>query len=297
MLDPATGLIRFDRTSPDRFLRPYAADMRSYGAPVLRAKKTLKATRPNLGIEAAYRRELLALIDEMHKSVGYWIKAKFKANEPRIAEAQDATPADALRVAVSRLAKRWQSRFDDAAGKLADYFARAVEERSTASLKKILKDSGFSVKFQMTPVMNDIFDATVNQNVALIKSIGSQYLGDVEGMVQRSIQSGRDIKGLTNELEQRYGITRRRAELIARDQNNKAQSAFTRARRIECGITQAVWMHSHGGETPRPSHVALNGKLFDVAKGAWDVTEQKWIQPGELVNCKCVSRPVVAGFQ
>ena len=258
------------------------------------ARKTLKPVRPGLGIEAEYRRQLVALIDAMHRSVRRWITAKYRANQPRIA--QDATPSEELRRTMAGLGKRWQDAFDKAAEGLAGYFAKDVDRRSTAELHRILKKSGVTVKFTMTPAMRDVFDATINQNVALIKSIPKQYLADVEGLVQRSVQQGRDLEQLTNGLLDRYDITRKRAKLIARDQNNKATAAFTRARRTELGMFKAVWMHSSAGKELRPAHVAMNGKEFDIRKGMWDSHEKAWVQPGELINCRCLSRPVVEGF-
>ena len=265
------------------------------GRRIPKTVKVLRAERPSVAIETRYRRDLDRMIREMHDSVIYWLTSAYRNNEPRIA--QDATPSEVLRIAVSRLAARWQARFDEASERLAEYFAKDAERRSSTELYRILKKGGWTVKFQMTPAMRDVFDATINANVQLIKSIPQQYLSDVEGMVQRSIQQGRNLKQLTDDIEHRYGLTRNRATLIARDQNNKANAAFTRVRRLEVGITQAVWMHSHGGDVPRKSHVAMNGKPFDVAKGMWDSTEQEYVQPGQLINCRCVSRPVVEGFQ
>ena len=47
-----------------------------------------------------------------------------------------------------------------------------------------------------------------------------------------------------------------------------------RAPLIEAGITKARWLHSAGGKTPRPEHVAFSGKTYDIATGA-DV-EGRW---------------------
>jgi len=162
------------------------------GRKLPKGMKLLKPVRASRGIEAEYRRALLDLIDEMHKSVNYWVEAAYKQNEPKIAVAfgADASPANALRIVMARLVKRWESKFDEAAEKMAEHFATAAEERSSAALKKALKDGGWSVKFKMTPAQRDIFASTVNQNVALIKSIPQKYLGDVEGLVQRSVQTG-----------------------------------------------------------------------------------------------------------
>lgn len=248
----------------------------------------------NAGVEAEYRKRLVALIDEMHNSVLYWLKAAYRANEPEIA--QDASPAFILREAVKKLTRRWQKRFDIAAKGLADYFATAVGQRSDAALKSALKRGGFTIDWTMSRAQNDVLQATISQQVGLIKSIPQQYLSNVEGMVARSVQTGRDLAQLAKDLQHQHGVTKRRAAFIARDQNQKATAALTRARQLEIGITEALWMHSHGGKTPRPSHVAMNGKKYDVAKGMWDADEKAFVLPGQLINCRCTNRPVVPGF-
>jgi SPP1 gp7 family putative phage head morphogenesis protein len=261
------------------------------------AKKTdkvLTAVRPNVGIEAAYREKLQALIADMDKSVVYWLRAAYRANEPVMA--QDRTPADELRDAPRKLAKRWQKNFDEAAPALADYFAQAVADRSSGALKAILKKAGFTVKFKMTRAMRDVMAATVGQQVSLIKSIPSQYFTNIEGLVMRSVQSGRDLAQLTKDLQQQFGVTHRRAAFIARDQNNKATASMTRARQDELGLNEAIWIHSGGGKHPRPTHVAMQGKKYDVNKGMWDSAVNRWIFPGEEINCRCISRSIIPGF-
>ena len=69
---------------------------------------TLVPVRPNQGIEAAYRRRLLALVDLMQASLVYWLRAAYRANEPELA--QDASPTMMLRRIMARLARRWQQR-------------------------------------------------------------------------------------------------------------------------------------------------------------------------------------------
>lgn len=258
--------------------------------------KTLPPVRPNAGIEAAYRRKLQAYIDAMSASVNYWLGAAYKANEPHIA--LDELPASALKRAVRMLGRRWQRKFDKLATELADYFATAVQDRSAATLKSALKRNGFTVEFKMTPAMQDIFRATVNENVSLIKSIPAQYLTQVEGSVMRSVQAGRDLGTLAKELQEHHGVSKRRAAFISRDQNNKATASFTRARQMESGVTEAVWVHSGGGKHPRASHLkAGRDKVrYDVREGWLDPDIGKKILPGELPNCRCVSKAVVPGF-
>lgn len=257
-------------------------------------EKVLAPVHANAGLEVAYRRKLTALIDEMARSVEYWIKAAYRANEPELA--RDESPAEAMRRAIRKLTRRWLSRFGTAAQELADYFATAVSERSDAALKAILKRGGFSVEWKMTRAQNDVVQAVVNENVALIKSIPQQCLGQVEGIVMRSVQTGRDLGQLTKDLQEQFGVTKRRAAFIARDQNNKATANLVRARQIEVGITTAQWLHSHAGRKPRPTHVAMHGKEYDVVEGMYDSAEKRFVFPGELCNCRCVSKSIVKGF-
>lgn len=273
--------------------------------------KTLAPVRPNVGIELAYRKKLLALVDQMNRSLLYWIRAAYRANEPEMA--QDAPPPDAgggtaairqqsparsLQTKVRRLTRLWQARFDQAAPELAKYFATAVTKRSDATLRNILRKTGMTVEFKMTRAANDVFQATVGENVALIRNIAAQQLAQIEGHVMRSVQTGRDLKTLTDALEQQFGVTRRRAARISLDQNNKATAVITRVRQQELGITEAVWLHSGGGKTQRPSHVKAGREKqrYEIAKGWFDPAVQEFIWPGTLVSCRCVSRAVVPGF-
>jgi uncharacterized protein with gpF-like domain len=261
-----------------------------------RNEKILPAVHPNAGIEAEFRKKLRDLVDEMANSFEYFIKAAYKKNEPAIA--QDATPAAELQAAIEELAKRWRKRFREGAPELAAYFAKSASKRSDAALRAILKKAGFTVDFKLTPAMRDILKATVEQNVQLIKSIPEQYLTNVQGAVMRSVTAGRDVGSLAKELQEQYGVTRRRAAFISLDQNNKATAAFTRVRQIEVGITRAIWLHSHGGKSPRRTHVANSGKSYDVKQGWYDPDPKvkRFIFPGELPRCRCVSKSIVKGF-
>ena len=259
-----------------------------------RKPKLLAPVRPNVGIEVAYRKRLERLIDEMSNSVIYWVSATYSANEPKIA--QDALPAELLTRLMRRLARRWQKKFDDAALGLADYFAESVQKRSDATLRAILKRAGIAIDFTMTSAQKDVLEATVSANVALIKSIPAQYLAKVQGSVMRSVQSGRDLHSLAQDLTKEHGVTRRRATLIAKDQNNKATASMHRARQLELGIEEAAWLHSAGGNEPRPTHVAQSGKSYNIRTGWYDPAEKKYIQPGEEINCKCVSRSILPSF-
>lgn len=275
-------------------------------------ERALKPVLPNAGIEAAYQQRIDAMIAEMAASVQHWVLAAYKRNPPAAIElapgaiaaadmgmAMDDTATERLQREIKLLADRWINQIDGTAPKLAAWFAQAANQRSAHALQRILREGGLAIDFQMTPAMLDIIDATIAQNVALIRSIPREYFLEVEGMVMRSVQQGRDLAPLAKALRERYGVTKRRAALIARDQNNKATAAMTRVRSLEAGLKEAVWVHSHAGKTPRPSHVKAGRERtrYDIETGWYDPDEKKWIQPGELINCRCVGRPIVKGFE
>jgi SPP1 gp7 family putative phage head morphogenesis protein len=253
--------------------------------------------RPNAGVEIAYRRKLERLIDEMHRSVDYWLRAAYRANEPEVmALASDASPAVELNRTFNALKRRWLSRFKGASGELAGYFSKDATDRADMALRGILKRSGFAVKFKTTAAVNDVLQATIKENIGLITNLPEQYLTQVQGHVMRSVQAGRDLSYLTTKLREQYGITKRRAATIARDQNNKASAVITRVRQQEIGVTEAIWIHSYAGRHPRKSHVENDGKRYDVAKGWFDPDAREWCWPGTQINCRCISRSIIPGL-
>jgi SPP1 gp7 family putative phage head morphogenesis protein len=259
-----------------------------------KGEKVLRPVFPNAGIAALYRKKLRALVEEMQASYVHFLKAQYRKKPP--AMAQDETPAQALERELRRLGVQWRKKFEEAAPALAAWFAKSVSRRSDAALRKILKDAGISVEFQMTRAMRDILNATVAGNVQMIKSIPAQYHTQVQDLVMRSVQIGRDLGTLSKELQARYGVTERRAALIAFTQNQMATSAMQRARQTELGIEEAIWMHSHAGKEPRPSHVKNDGKRYNIKTGWWDPHEKQFIWPGTLINCRCQSKSIIKGF-
>jgi SPP1 gp7 family putative phage head morphogenesis protein len=254
--------------------------------------KILRPVHPNAGIEAQYRKKLKALIAAMQASIVNRLTAVYKNNEPLIAK--DSMPADELQKAITQMADEWQARFDEGSHRLAEWFAQKTKNYADGTLHNILRDAGFTVEFRMTETMQDAYSAVIHEQVGLIKSIAAEHLQEVQGLVMRSVQQGRNLGELSAELQKRYGVTKRRAALIARDQNNKATAIITRVRQKNLGITHAVWKHSHAGKHPRPSHLAADGEVYEIDKGMY--LDSKWVWPGTEIMCRCVSKPIIQGF-
>ena len=259
--------------------------------------KSVRAIRPNAGVEARYREQLDKLITEMIQSYDYWLHAAYKKDPPVVA--QDAKrgllkrlgPKLKIEKTLTALGNRWQAKFDEMSENIADIFALGMQKTSDTAFASALKDAGWTVKFKMDTASRNILKATIAENVSLIKSIPSQYATEVNGIVMRAYTRGRDLSQMSDELRSRYGVTKRRAALISRDQSAKATSAMHTNRQIEMGITKAIWQHSSAAKVPRVDHVKAHGKEYDVAKGCYIGGE--YIFPGQLINCGCTSKSIL----
>lgn len=260
---------------------------------IMKRKKptTLPAIHPNLGIERWYKRELMKIINEIRAEVNVTIMENYKYQSSLVA--MDGF-SDWLGHAVDYLMDKWNNRLNSLSETISELFVTKSVHNYDKQLKRHLRKAGFTVKLQLTPFAEEALKASIGENVGLIKSIGVQYLGKVEQAVWASVKGGFDLGTLADELQHAHHITRNRAELIARDQGAKANSVIELARRKELGITKAVWLHSHAGERPRPSHLRADGQIFEIDKGLY--LDGAWTMPSQLVNCRCTSKAIIEGI-
>lgn len=225
----------------------------------------------------------------MHDSVMYWLSANYK----KTGMAADASPVAIMKKSLSAMFKQWTRRFNKVSSDLAKAFVNDSKRHADTNFSNAMKKSGFTIKFQMTEEMDVALNGSIAENVGLIKSIPEKYLTQVQTIVLQSVQRGHDLARLTDDLQREFGVTRRRAKTIARDQTNKANSVITVARSRAVGITHGIWVHSGGGKVPRQSHLKAGREkmVFDLSKGAY--IDGEYIFPGQLINCRCRYNPIM----
>lgn len=224
----------------------------------------------------------------MTKSAEYWATAQYNAHQSGQRGMNDI--ADRL----MDLRDKWEATFADAALAIAPRFTHAVDNTATKALKRSLGEKDIPrVKFTMTPEMKQAVDGIVAENVNLIKSIPEKYFTQVQTITLQSITRGRDLQYMTEELQKQFGITRRRAENIAIDQNNKATAELSRVRQQSLGITKGIWIHPGGGSHPRPKHAKAHGQEFDLDKGLPVGDNGEYVLPGQEIHCGCGWKPVL----
>jgi len=249
-------------------------------------------------VQARYQAKLDELIGRMTAGVQSRIREFF--HEPHAEEyfAQDASVASQARIMMNALMKQFNDMFAQRAPDLATQTANAADKASSTAFHSAVQElsGGLSIKStQLTGDLNDIFTASVAENVALIKSIPQQYLQGVQGAIMRSITTGRGMADLIPLLERNKGITKRRARIIARDQVKKTYEGLNTGRMRRAGLDHYEWLHSGGSKEPRELHIRMSGKIYSLSKPP--IIDEKTGQrggPGDLINCNCRKRLVLS---
>ncbi|WP_416425594.1 hypothetical protein RAM80_07505 [Pseudomonas sp. App30] len=300
--------------------------------------------RPTRKAEAAYRRSLLDLVDAMALAVRDRIVPKLRLTweahslEPKLIT-EDASYSDLLVELIASTAnmfltidlrgsayrpkskpapskKRRQPRVIDSPAE--EIALHAVQMAADEADEHVVKELRRTVKIDAEKLMtsegvNDYIDAMVTSNVALIKTIPQEFFSDVERTILDGYAQGIALKPMMEQLQEKVGVSARRAKLIAADQMNKVNSDVERRRMLNIGITRFKWSTSKDERVSgNPAGLYPNAKvkcfgiaLQDIGMGpgvyllkdgaTWD--DEKELFPGRAhVKCRCTFTPQIEGF-
>lgn len=242
--------------------------------------------------ELAYAKEVLALCREA-KAV---LRARLERDLDRIfAVSETFVTNDAATVrrtddyakiistAFAEIELEFEARTKARARRAAGNAAGRTEKGNAKEHKRWFKNViGLDVT-QAEPWLTDFVDLFVESNVGLIKSIHTRYFGEVRDIVEAAAITGRRPEGLAREIEERFGVSKSRARLLARDQVGKLNSQITAARQQRLGIKKYIWRTS-GDERVRESHRAKEGRDF-----LWQDPPNDTGHPGEDFQCRCTA--------
>lgn len=183
------------------------------------------------------------------------------------------------------LVDKWQDRLNGLSEKIASELVGKSKTHYDKRLHNMLRKRGFTVNFRHTKYVEDQAKIALEENVALIKSIGNQYLDKVRSAVWRSVKNGYDLESLVKQLKQIDGVEDRRAKNIAKDQVAKLNQQIEDARAKDLGITKAKWLHSSAVKTPRHEHVKANGQIYNIDEGI--KFSNGWFKPAQDFGCMC----------
>lgn len=250
----------------------------------------------NAAVQRRYAAALDVVVTRMLKQTRRAVEKLF-AEPHAAAYAEDASTASQARILAAALRQKFEAMFAAIAKPAAERMVNDTEKASAATMGSSLKEISEKLTLKtdvLSGALRESMKASVNENVALIKSIPSQYLDQVEGAVMRSITTGNGLQDLVPALQAYEGVTKRRARLIAQDQTRKTYSAINKHRMDALGIRKFKWLHSAGGQHPRRDHIAMSGKIFSVDNPpVIDKNTGERGMPGQAINCRCVAIPIV----
>lgn len=175
---------------------------------------------------------------------------------------------------------------DDVLKVIALKIARSINVFNETQFDKTMVESLGVNPFASEPWLAQEMEAFVADNVALIKTIPSQFFGSIQGIVSDGARSGKNMQDISGEIQKRTGVAKSRAKFIARDQVSKFNGDLNQLRQKNVGINSYIWSTSLD-ERVRPSHAAKEGQKFN-----WDNPPNDTGNPGEDYNCRCVALPV-----
>ena len=248
--------------------------------------------------EARYQARLDKLVEAMTAVTLREVERLYRSQWAADGVAMDVSFTAAAARLLRRLTSRFTALFTDRAGGLAEALAKGVSDSAARGLGESLKKVSGGVTLKTDVVSGKVAEVTsagIRDNVALIKSIPSDYFQKIQGEVMRSIQTGKGMADLVPAIEAHGHSTKKRAELIARDQTSKATTAINKARMDGPGIKKFEWLHSGGGKEPRQLHKDMSGKIFDLNDPPVidERTGERGL-PGQLINCRCRMVPVIS---
>ncbi len=251
--------------------------------------------RPSVPVEHRYQQQIDNLLRDMMTDVRRELQEWQAAEHTQEHFAEDKGITDDIRVRFKHLWKKWEKVFADKAAGVVDVFISQSNSHNAASVQASLKklSGGLSIGARKLDYdSTQVLKAAAAENVSLITSIPSEYLGRVEGAVYRSIThpEGRDY--LIREIKRTNQVTAKRAAMIAGDQTRKVNMALTAGRMQKVGVKKFEWIHVPSSY-PRELHVRLDGKIckFDDPPIIQRNPEIRGY-PAQLINCKCQCRPV-----
>ena len=144
-----------------------------------------------------------------------------------------------------------------------------------------------------------IMNAVISENLALIKSIPQEVLKDMQVALSQGIISGNQ-KELIKSLKRIKGVSKDRAVFIARDQIHKAVESFKQVQNTALGIEYYEWLTADDERVSSGigGHAQNNHRIFKYGSNEAIISHSNkrgyyYGKPGDRPNCRCIAVGVI----
>lgn len=131
-----------------------------------------------------------------------------------------------------------------------------------------------------------------------IKDFTEKEIINLRETVADSVAQGNRYEYLIGGIRKSYGVSKRKAKFLARQETSLLMAKFKEVRYNEFGIKTYKWYCVAGTKLHpvRPSHKKLEGKVFSWNDPPITTEPGESIRrnnPGQDYNCRCYARPIV----
>lgn len=243
-----------------------------------------------IAIGIAYNAKLQALVKAVKRDIDEQIMPVVKRTAHEYvtdaAFIADGWATD-INTAINRLIAQWVSKLG--ADAIAREFVRSASSYSGRKMRK-----SFGVNLYNQPNLTEYLEAAANQNIKLIQSIPMQYLDQVNNIVVTNMRTGNRPSAIEKQLQEQFGVTQRRAKMIARDQTAKITSEISEKRQRAAGFEYFQWVTSKD-QRVRDRHHEIANTVTKYGKGIyrWDDLPKSDkgvpISCGSDYQCRCIA--------
>lgn len=161
----------------------------------------------------------------------------------------------------------------------------------TALAKAFERTRGIPIKSPASKVsVVAAFDEAAKREV---KVWAAEALARLRAEVEANAEQGYRAEGLAERIRNEYGVSKSRADLIARQETSNFMANYREARALDAGLKRYQWYCVRDART-RKDHLALHGTIQYYARPP--VTDQRTgarNNPGQDFRCRCVDRPII----
>lgn len=177
--------------------------------------------------------------------------------------------------------------------KRLENLANLTRKLTVKEWKKAIKATlGIDIRedYYLGDFYKEALERWVEDNVNLISTIPQETLGKMKSIIEEGYVKGKSTARMVKQIQSAYGISKRHASLVARDQVAKLNGNIQRAQQQDAGIEEYKW-YTCGDGRVRSSHRRLNGKVFKWSDPPMTDGGRR-CHPGEDYQCRCIARPV-----
>lgn len=216
------------------------------------------------------------------KDVPSWVKAAAESFRSK---------AKVLHEEIERMLDETENRLDDlvdaqeidanvVVGKVQDGFKSAADAIGVSPI--------------ITPESKAKLAKEYSDNMKLyIRDFSKSAIQTLRDVVEENAMKGYRADRLVSVIRQRYGVTRSKAEFLARQETALFMAKYREMRFSEGGVQRYVWHTAHD-EKVRKRHAELDGRTFFYSNPPIvDKDTGRIGNPGQDFNCRCVDAPVI----